>query len=294
MKAEGGRMKPTIHPPAFFVGKGVSMHERELEAALDAARRAGELILDHYERFEVIPDARADITTAADREAQEVILQTLQASFPDDAYCAEEKTPSLQGRATTGSRLWIIDPIDGTKGFARKNGEFSVMIAFVEDGQIGAGVVLEPAPGRLTYALRGGGCFRHEPGGGPVPCLVSTCADLPSSRLTESRSRNPHEASWQVRALGPAHVVETYSAGIKLALVARGEVDLYANVYTSFHDWDICAGQILVTEAGGRVTGLAGEELRYGLPGAWQRQGMLATNGLLHDAAVEALRKGKR
>jgi 3'-phosphoadenosine 5'-phosphosulfate (PAPS) 3'-phosphatase len=89
--------------------------------------------------------------------------------------------------------------------------------------------------------------------------------------------------------LGPKRVVETYSAGIKLALVARAEADLYVSTYDTFHDWDLCAGHILVEEAGGTVTGLRGEELRYGLPGAWQRDGLLATNGLLHLAAVEKL-----
>jgi 3'-phosphoadenosine 5'-phosphosulfate (PAPS) 3'-phosphatase len=85
--------------------------------------------------------------------------------------------------------------------------------------------------------------------------------------------------------------VETYSAGIKLAMVARGEADIYLNTYTAFHDWDICAGHILVNEAGGRVTGLGGQELHYGLPGAWQRHGVLATNGQLHDGAIEALHR---
>ncbi len=92
-------------------------------------------------------------------------------------------------------------------------------------------------------------------------------------------------------ALNPARIVESYSAGIKLALVARGEADLYLNTYDAFHDWDICAGHLLVTEAGGMVTGIKGEELKYGLPGAWQRAGLLATNGKLHPVAVERIGK---
>jgi 3'-phosphoadenosine 5'-phosphosulfate (PAPS) 3'-phosphatase len=87
-------------------------------------------------------------------------------------------------------------------------------------------------------------------------------------------------------------MIETYSAGIKLALVAGGEADIYVNDYREFHDWDIAAGQILVEEASGRVTGLAGEALRYGLEGAWQRQGLLASNGVLHEAALCSLAAG--
>src|SRR5207248_3815131 len=163
-------------------------YERELQAALDAARRAGDLILEHYEHFEKVPNARADISTIADREAQEIILKHLHATFPTDALCAEETTPSLEGVAPTGPRQWVVDPIDGTRGFAKKNGEFSVMIAFVEDGRIGLGVVLEPVPGRLTYAVRGGGCWRRDKDGEPVRCRVTQTSDLAGAVLTQSRS----------------------------------------------------------------------------------------------------------
>lgn len=264
-------------------------YERELEIALQAASQAGDLVLQHYERFEVVPDAPASITTDADRESQEVILQTIRAAFPDDAFSAEEATPTLEGAAQSGPRLWIVDPIDGTRGFARKNGEFSLMVAFVDAGRIAAGVVLEAAKGRLTYAVRGGGCWRRDRDEAVTPCRVSAIARLSDATLTQSRSRDPGVPSGHVKALGPAKVVEAYSAGLKLALVARGEADLYVNRYLAFHDWDICAGHILVEEAGGQVTGLNREPLRYGLPGAWQRQGLLATNGLLHEAALAGL-----
>ena len=98
------------------------------------------------------------------------------------------------------------------------------------------------------------------------------------------------ETLWPVAALKPRKVVETYSAGVKLAMVARGEVDLYVNTYPNFSDWDICAGDILVTEAGGTVTEIAGTPIQYGTAGNAQRGGLLATNGRLHAAAVDGLR----
>jgi 3'(2'), 5'-bisphosphate nucleotidase len=263
--------------------------DTELQAALEAARRAGAIIFDAYQRFEVIPDARADISTEADRQSQETILSYLHERFPTDALCAEEQTPTLAGAAHTGTRLWIVDPIDGTRGFAKKNGEFSVMIAFVQDGAIGVGVVLEPAVRRLTYAVRGGGCWRLDGDASqPARCTVSTTTALAEATLVQSHSKRG-ETSGPVRALKPKLVRETYSAGVKLALVARGEVDLYVNTYQSFSDWDICAGHILVEEAGGQATGLRGQEIRYGLPGARQRHGLLATNGVLHEAALAGL-----
>jgi 3'(2'), 5'-bisphosphate nucleotidase len=204
--------------------------------------------------------------------------------------CAEEATATLQGAAATGPRVWIVDPIDGTRGFARKNGEFSVMIAFVEKGRIGVGVVAQPAVRRLTYAVHGAGCWRLDGDESqPSRCGVTSVDSLRQSTLTQSRSRGPASRSKWALALEPANVVESYSAGIKLALVARGEADVYLNTYEAFHDWDICAGHILVTEAGGTVTGTRGQELQYGLPEAWQRHGLLATNGRLHEATLRVI-----
>src|SRR4051794_19017019 len=107
--------------------------ERELQAALDAARTAAHRILALYKDFVAIPDARADISTQADRDAQELILQHMHRLFPDDGLCAEEQTPTLatcrdrRADAAPLARTWVVDPIDGTRGFAQKNGEFSVM-----------------------------------------------------------------------------------------------------------------------------------------------------------------------
>src|SRR5262245_12024659 len=99
--------------------------ERELEVALDAARQAGALVLKAYESFVPIPDAPASVSTETDRDSQELILQILHKRFPDDALCAEEATRTLQETTRASSRIWVVDPIDGTRGFAMKNGEFS-------------------------------------------------------------------------------------------------------------------------------------------------------------------------
>lgn len=258
---------------------------------MEAAHRAGQKLRELYTQFVAIPDAPASISTEADRVSQEIILGHLLRLFPHDAFCAEETTETLAQIPHTGPRLWIVDPIDGTRGFARKNGEFSVMIAFVEKGQIALGVVLEPVSQRLTYATWGHGCWRQDGANSPVLCRVSAQLELGRATLTQSRSRDPGRQSRWVTRLAPARVLETYSAGIKLAQVARGEADIYLNTYDQFHDWDICAGHILVEEAGGRTTGLGGQQLRYGLAGAWQRHGLLASNGLLHEAVLHRLRE---
>jgi 3'(2'), 5'-bisphosphate nucleotidase len=268
----------------------INPYQNELDIALEAVFLAGNRIMEEYARFQAIANAPADISTQADRLSQNIILDHLHAAFPADALCAEETTEQLSKVSQTGSRVWIVDPIDGTRGFARKNDEFSIMIALVEENRMAVGVVFEPAKVRLTYATSGGGCWnRDQNTTQPAPCRVTTVTDLSKVTLVQSHSRNPDQPSAQVKALQPARVVETYSAGIKLAMVARGEADIYLNTYSAFHDWDICAGHILVEEAGGKVTGLGGQELHYGLPGAWQRHGVLASNGRLHETAVKTL-----
>lgn len=265
------------------------MYEKELEVALEAAELAGSFLRKAYQSLQAIPDAPASITTEADRQAQEIILTRILKSYPADALCAEEETPTVAEALHLGPRLWVVDPIDGTRGFARKNGEFSVMIAFVDHGEMAAGVVLQPATSRITYSYKGGGCLRCDREGTLMHCTVNNVKELKNATLTQSHSKNKGQYSPLVQALAPARVVESYSAGIKLALVARGEADLYLNTYDAFHDWDICAGHLLVLEAGGKVTGLKGEELQYGLPGALQKHGLLATNGLIHEEALHRI-----
>jgi 3'(2'), 5'-bisphosphate nucleotidase len=244
----------------------------ELNLALRAAWKAAARILEDYERLVPIPDAPASISTATDRLAQEIILQEIHATFPTDALSAEEATETLRHAPRNGERLWIVDPIDGTRGFARKNGEFSVMVALVVRGQIQLGVVLAPVTRTILFAERGRG--------------------VGEAVLTVSRSEASKTAPL-VRRLRPRSWIETYSAGLKLALVARGVADAYINTYPEFHDWDVCAGQILVEEAGGTVTTLSGRPVQYGANGD-QREGLIASNGMIHQKLLEAARGIRR
>jgi 3'(2'), 5'-bisphosphate nucleotidase len=255
----------------------------ELQVALEAARRASERILELYAPFEAIPDARIDISTQADTDAQEIILQLLRQHFPGDAFQAEEATPTLAACERRGRRVWVIDPIDGTRGFAQKNGEFSIMIALTVEGVPVLGVVWEPALNRWTYATHQQGCFTES----GQPCRVTTTPTLEQATLVLSHTR-PDRPSPVLAALRPANVQQTHSAGVKLARVARGEADLYVNFYGNFNDWDIAAGHVLVTEAGGMVSGLKGQPIVYGA-GA-QKAGLLASNPFLFAPTAEQLR----
>jgi len=263
-------------------------YARELDVALGAAAKAGDYLKTAYESLTPMADAPASISTEADRTSQQIILAHLAANYPDDAVCAEEGSAATSS-ANDGARQWVVDPIDGTRGFVMKNGEFSVMIALVASGRVVVGVVLEPALGRVTYGQFGHGCWVRTGNRLPTRCDVSRTDHLADAALVQSHAKKG-ETPWPVTALKPRRVVETYSSGVKLAMVARGEVDLYVNTYANFSDWDICAGDLLVTEAGGEVTEIDGSRVLYGKPGYAQRGGLLATNGRVHSTAVAKLR----
>lgn len=265
-------------------------YARELNVALQVASKAGEYLRSAYDAFTPIPNAPANITTEADRASQELILTGLLAAFPNDALCAEEQTPTLAKSNRAAARVWIVDPIDGTRGFAVKNGEFSVMIGLVDNGEVVVGVVSEPAKSRITFASRGGGCWVRNEAGETAPSRVTRTTSLGAAALVQSHAKIG-DTPWPVRELQPQRVVESYSAGVKLAMVARGEVDLYVNTYRNFSDWDICAGHLLVTEAGGGVTEISGAPIQYGKSGNAQQGGLLASNQLLHASAVAALNR---
>jgi 3'(2'), 5'-bisphosphate nucleotidase len=262
--------------------------DKDLSAALEAARLAGELIRQEYESFAAIPDAPASISTHVDKASQELILNFLHARFPADALCAEETTPALEAVPHAGPRAWVVDPIDGTRGFARKTGQFSVMIGLLVDAKPVVGVVMEPALDRYTYARAGGGCWTKVGNGTGGRCHVSNRANLAEAVLVQSWSK-PGQVTRPVEALTPGRVIETYSGGVKLAYLARGEADIYANTYEKFFDWDVCAGHILVTEAGGRVSDLSGGAIAYQTTDFSQQKGLLATNGRLHDEVLKRL-----
>jgi 3'-phosphoadenosine 5'-phosphosulfate (PAPS) 3'-phosphatase len=262
-------------------------YRTELAAAREAAARAGEYLRREYQSFTAIADAPVSISTHADKGSQELILAFLHERFPDDALCAEESTPAFDAVPKSGRRAWVVDPIDGTRGFAKKVGQFSSMIGLLVDGQPVVGVVAEPAQDRFTFASVGGGCWAHTGREEPKRCRVSS-RGFSELVLTQSWSKTGMSPK-PVLAFQPKAVIETYSGGVKLAHVARGEADVYANTYETFYDWDICAGHLLVSEAGGVVSDLGGKPIVYQGEKFAQKQGLIATNGVIHAEAVMRL-----
>jgi myo-inositol-1(or 4)-monophosphatase len=233
-------------------------YERELEIALDAAREAGRILLHHYERgTEAWEKAEDNPLTIADLESDRAIAARLRAAFPDDPVLSEE-TVSDPGRVGR-SRVWIVDPMDGTKEFTRRIPEFCVSIALAVEGVPVVGVIRNPAADATVWAARGGGCFRD--GRRVRVSRVTRLEDavVIASRTEISRDRFAAHAGWfkELRPVG--------SIAWKLACVAAGEGDLNVSLAPK-NEWDVAAGDCLVGEAGGVYVAFDGTRRVYNQP----------------------------
>jgi 3'(2'), 5'-bisphosphate nucleotidase len=235
-----------------------------LESVVDIARRAAVVVMEVYAGdFAVRGKDDASPVTEADERAEALIVPALQALAPEIPVVAEEAVAA--GRVpTVAERFWLVDPLDGTKEFISRNGEFTVNIALVEHGVPVMGVVLAPALGRLFAGARGAGAFVEE--GGQRRRIAARA--VPPEGLTVVASRSHGDAAALDAFLGGRKVASLKNAGssLKLCLVAAGEADLYPRLGRTM-EWDIAAGHAVLLAAGGRVGTLAGADLQYGKPG---------------------------
>jgi 3'(2'), 5'-bisphosphate nucleotidase len=239
--------------------------QRLLAAAHRAALAAGEAIMAVYaEDFDVRHKLDKTPVTEADLAAERVIVEILTEAFPDIPIVSEELVEA-EGLPPASARFWVVDPLDGTREFVAKNGEFSVCIALVEDRRPVLGVLHGPAVG-LTYTAYGAGtATRQRSGGAPEP-IRARMAPPAGYVVVHSRS---HENSRRVgEFLQNYPVLERRKCGsaLKFGLIAAGEADLYPRFGTTM-EWDTAAGQAILEAAGGRVETLAGTPLSYGKPG---------------------------
>lgn len=261
--------------------------ERELTVAVDLARRAGAIVL-RYRSPGLAVDHKAhdEPVTRADREANELIVAGLRAAFPDDAILSEES--AAVGDYRTAARAWMVDPLDGTRDYVRGLPGFAVMIGLCQGGQPVLGVVYQPLGELLYRATRGGGAFVEE-GGAARRLEVSATRDPRGCRLVSSASHRMATIDQVRAALGIEDEILLGSVGLKLALIARGERDLYVNPEGFCKLWDSCAPGLILTEAGGRLTDVRGRPLDYRAAEVRHLDGLLASNGHLHDAVVGAV-----
>ena len=266
-------------------------YDHELFVALELAREAGAAILDLYEGpLDIEQKASADDrepVTQADKLANEIIVARLRQEFPDDGILAEESTDT--SHRLDKARVWMVDPLDGTTGFIEGNGDFAVQIGLAENTQCVLGVVYQPLTGILYRAVRGGGTFVERPDFEPQQSRVSDHREISTMRLAASRSHPSPRMDKVLQAFGLTEKVLRGSVGIKVGLIVEQQCDLYVHLSPRTKQWDTCAPEVILHEAGGRITDIFGRPLRYNHADVQNRNGIVASNGVSHGRIVELL-----
>ncbi len=241
-------------------GQADALHMMEIFRA--AAETAGRAIL-HIREAGCIAETKPDASpvTAADREAERLILESLAASFPAIPYIAEEAYSEGLSGCATHDGFFLIDPLDGTREFVAGRDEFTVNIAFVVDGRPIVGVVHVPATGESFGGLPGTALKWHT--GAPSPEAIAT-RQPPVGGMTAlvSRSHRTPQTDAYLAGCQPDEIVPMGSS-LKFCRIAEGAADLYPCLGTTM-EWDTAAGEAVLTGAGGRVETLEGTPLRYG------------------------------
>ena len=261
--------------------------ERELEVAKRVAREAGERILEFYRgNAEVRWKGIDDPVTAADHAANELIVGELRRAFPEDGILAEESPDDLE--RLNRRRVWMIDPMDGTKQFIEKIDEFAVMIGLAVDGEARLGVVYQPPLDRLYYGAAGIGAYVEEKWT-TKRLRVTAVEEFSKMTIALSRSHHSRTVDRVCEHLGVGHELRSGSVGLKFGLIAEGRAHLYVHVTERTNQWDTCGPEAILSAAGGTITDMGGEELRYNRVEVRNLNGIVASNGTRHSQILDAI-----
>jgi myo-inositol-1(or 4)-monophosphatase len=248
----------------------------ELDFAIETVREAGGLIMSYFRRpLEIRQKAENDPVTMADLAADRFLRESFCRKFPEDGWLSEE-SPLDSGRFDR-TRLWIVDPIDGTREFIHGIEQFSVSVALVTNHLPCVAVVYNPATGELFSAERGCGAFLNG-----KRIRVSRTNELKQCRMIAGR----HEPKL-IHMFSHGSATAIGSIAYKMALIAAGAADVVLSLDQKW-EWDVCAGDLLVREAGGRSTDRMGAELTFGNP-VPRLEGVVAANPELHIASLDWL-----
>ena len=254
------------------------------------AREAAVLIRDVYRtKFSVQFKSPRDPVTEADRQANDLICERLAKLFPNVPIVAEESTPESFAGYRAAERIFFVDPLDGTREFVARNGEFVVMIGLVDGERATAGVIHAPETGISWVGEVGQGAYQIDPDGTRKPIAVSATVDLSEAKIVGSRSHRNPAVEQTLATLGARELVALGSAGLKGAAIAHGAADAYIAPQYAGMRWDACASDALVTAAGGILTNAWGEPFDYRGAVLDNDRGILASNGRFHRQLAEKL-----
>jgi len=251
---------------------GEYIYQDEMAVAERAAREAGSIIMGLFNgKFDVREKSKNNPVTTADLEANRKIGEIVRGKFPEDGWLSEEDQDGSQ--RLSASRVWVIDPIDGTKEFIEGVRQFAVSVAMVVDGRPKVAVVYNPAEDRFYKAVAGQGAFLND-----QPIRVTRRNEIDGALLLVSRSE-PRKR-FQV-FVDRCKIQPIGSIAFRLAKVAGGDGDATLT-FRSIHEWDVCAGVLMVEEAGGRVVDGSGKTMLFNQAEAKHR-GVVAANASLTE-----------
>ncbi len=266
---------------------GVTDLTAELQFACKVAREAATIVNTFYVgSSEVRYKLDREPVTEADRSANQHIVTRVRAMYPDDGILSEESKDDLA--RLEKERVWIIDPLDGTKEFIARNGEFSIMIGLAVRNRAVLGVVMQPESGLLYAGMVGSGAFLYE-AEERIPLKVSTCDKINRMVLVTSRSHR-QQITDKIRAA--LHITServSGSVGLKVGLISRQLADLYVHPSPGCKEWDLAAPHALLEAAGGHITDCWGNPLQYNKKDVRAHNGLIASNGQTHDQIVETV-----
>lgn len=262
--------------------------DRELDVAARVAREATELVRGYRGRKLTIESKAGDEpVTDADRAANALIVARLTEAFPDDVVLSEEIPDD--GSRLGRRRVWMVDPIDGTSDFILGDTGFVVMIGLAIDGRPAVGAVAHPPTGTLHLGIAGVGAWVEPEGGDRAQIHTSDLAGPPGIRLVASKSHRSARIDAVKRRLGISDEINVGSVGLKIGLVSEARRDLYVYVGNRTKLWDTCGPEAILVGAGGRMTDIDGTPLSYDRPDLYNRRGIVASNGPLHDYVIGAI-----
>jgi 3'(2'), 5'-bisphosphate nucleotidase len=257
---------------------------------VESAAAAAHVVREVYERgFTVAFKGLGDPVTDADRRSNALLVERLRHAFPGVPVVSEESDSSSFRDFRRAERVLFVDPLDGTREFIERNGEFVVMIGLVVGQGAVAGVIHAPVSGVAWVGGPGLGAWRMEPLEAWAPIHVSATGELAQARVVVSRSHRGVRLERTLAALAAGEVRPMGSAGLKGAQVAQGLAEVYVDPGSGLKRWDVCAVDALVTAAGGRVSDVAGAPIDYRGESLVCGRGLVASNGLTHEATLTRL-----
>ena len=256
----------------------------ELGFAAKVAREAATIVNTFYVgSSEVRYKSDRSPVTEADRSANQHIVARVRSTYPDDGVLSEESKDDLS--RLDKDRVWIIDPLDGTKEFIARNGEFSIMIGLVIQGRAVLGAVMQPESGLLYLGARGLGAHLFE-AEEQIPLTVSDCSKTNRMVLVSSRSHRQQMTDKMRSSLRITSERVSGSVGLKVGLISRRLADLYIHPSPGCKEWDLCAPYAVLEAAGGKMTDCWGNALLFNKRDVRAHNGLVASNGQAHEQIV--------